>query len=105
MNSNRGEHKHIEECSSWWLLIGSQKSEKITWNCSLKTAHWNIDEKYQDIEITCYFFIRSNIQNNAKQLFKNQPFNVSVTLYIRKWSSDKERRVDALALRADEGRD
>ena len=36
---------------------------------------------------------------------KNQPFNVSVTLYIRKWSSNKERRVDALALRADEGRD
>ena len=59
--------------------------------------------KYQDIEITCYFFIRSNIQTNAKHLKRTKPLNV--TLYILEWSSNKERRVDALALRAEEGRD
>ena len=30
---------------------------------------------------------------------------MNVTLYIHRWLSEQERRVDALALRADEGRD
>ena len=30
---------------------------------------------------------------------------MNVTLYIHRWLSEEERRVDALALRADEGRD
>ena len=34
---------------------------------------------------------------------RTKPLNV--TLYIKQWSSKKERRVDALALRAEEGRD
>ena len=34
---------------------------------------------------------------------RTKPLNV--TLYIKQWSSKKERRVDALALRAEERRD
>ena len=46
---------------------------------------------------------RNSNQANAKHLKEPKPENV--TLYIQRWSSKKERRANALALGAEEGRD